>query len=433
MGLKERNYYIEKFLNVHGDRYDYSRFKGIENSKIKIEIICKEHGIFHQLKYSHLSGNGCPKCSPNSSVLISDVQNAIEEKGLKWIGGEYVSSTTRNLVCIDDIGYMYTASYSNVKKYNVRRFDKNSPYTIHNINLYCSLNNINVKFNDDEYISEKHKHNWKCLDCGSVFKMSFDTLKCKGLLCKQCSDGLPSTEKFLYFLLKEIKLDFDFQKMLEVSNRRYYDFYIKSLNLIIELHGQQHYINSTYMKSLEFQEKNDKEKREFAISSGFNYIEIDCSNSSFEWLNKSFTDSLSNYIDFSKLDMRKIFEESKKSMLIMVCDYWNNKSELETTTSLVKIFKLSHVTISKYLKRGAKLGICSYDSSVEKTITSRRNVESMINRRKVAMCDLDFNELKLFNSVKEASVYVECHHTAICNMLSGKTKTANGYKWKYVD
>lgn len=433
MGLKERNYYISKFNEVHGDKYDYSRFTGEENRNNKIEIICKEHGSFLQTKPSHQNGNGCPKCAPNKNVLVEDIIKVLNDKGLYWFDGNYLSGSTRNIECVDSEGYMYTISYSNIKKYGVRRFEKGNPYTIKNIELYCNLNEINVEFNDDEYISEKHKHSWKCSDCGSIFKMPFDSLKRKGLLCKKCSDGLPSTEKFLYFILKELGIDFEFQKMFRVGNRRYYDFYIKQLNLIIELHGQQHYVNVAHMHDLEFQENNDKEKRDVALNMGINYIEIDCSHSSFEWMNGVFIDSLSDYIDFSKLDMRKIFDDSKKSIMIMVCDYWNNKSELETTTSLVKIFKLSNVTISKYLKRGTGLGICNYDSAVEKSITSRRNVESMINRRKVIMCDLEFNELRLFDSIKEASIHIGCHHTAICNVLSGKAKTASGHKWKYAD
>lgn len=53
--------FINKSKNVHHNKYDYSLVKYI-NSLNKVKIICSEHGIFKQLPLSHLSGNGCPKC-----------------------------------------------------------------------------------------------------------------------------------------------------------------------------------------------------------------------------------------------------------------------------------------------------------------------------------------------------------------------------------
>ena len=53
--------FIERANKIHKDRYDYSRveFKNVES---KIEIICSDHGPFHQRLFSHLKGFGCPHC-----------------------------------------------------------------------------------------------------------------------------------------------------------------------------------------------------------------------------------------------------------------------------------------------------------------------------------------------------------------------------------
>ena len=50
-----------KARKVHGDRYDYSQSK-YEKSNSKIDIICREHGIFRQMASNHLAGQNCPKC-----------------------------------------------------------------------------------------------------------------------------------------------------------------------------------------------------------------------------------------------------------------------------------------------------------------------------------------------------------------------------------
>lgn len=55
--------FINKSISIHGDRYDYSMVKYI-NSKTKVEIICKEHGVFLQLPTDHCGKLkcGCPNC-----------------------------------------------------------------------------------------------------------------------------------------------------------------------------------------------------------------------------------------------------------------------------------------------------------------------------------------------------------------------------------
>ena len=54
--------FIQKAINIHGDKYDYSLFEYI-NCKTKGIIICKIHGNFLQDANNHLSGKQCSKCS----------------------------------------------------------------------------------------------------------------------------------------------------------------------------------------------------------------------------------------------------------------------------------------------------------------------------------------------------------------------------------
>lgn len=53
--------YIAAAIKVHGNRYDYSLVVYV-NSQTKIKIICREHGVFEQLPSEHLVGKGCPYC-----------------------------------------------------------------------------------------------------------------------------------------------------------------------------------------------------------------------------------------------------------------------------------------------------------------------------------------------------------------------------------
>lgn len=54
--------FIGKSMEVHGNKYDYSKVNYI-NSKTKVCIICPEHGEFWQEPSSHLSGRKCNECA----------------------------------------------------------------------------------------------------------------------------------------------------------------------------------------------------------------------------------------------------------------------------------------------------------------------------------------------------------------------------------
>ena len=63
---KTKNF-IEKSINVHGNKYDYSKVKYI-NSDTKVIIICPEHGEFLQTPNDHLAGHKCMLCSKKHGI-----------------------------------------------------------------------------------------------------------------------------------------------------------------------------------------------------------------------------------------------------------------------------------------------------------------------------------------------------------------------------
>lgn len=55
--------FITRAREVHGDRYDYSLVKYVNNST-SVKIICPEHGMFEQAPNNHTSmKTGCPQCA----------------------------------------------------------------------------------------------------------------------------------------------------------------------------------------------------------------------------------------------------------------------------------------------------------------------------------------------------------------------------------
>lgn len=58
---------IQRFVAVHGDRYDYSQVRYV-NKDTKVEIICPEHGSFFCTPHNHSKGRGCPECAHNAPM-----------------------------------------------------------------------------------------------------------------------------------------------------------------------------------------------------------------------------------------------------------------------------------------------------------------------------------------------------------------------------
>lgn len=52
---------VAELVVTHGTLYDYSIVEYVD-TKSKIKIICKDHGVFEQRYGSHKRGSGCPKC-----------------------------------------------------------------------------------------------------------------------------------------------------------------------------------------------------------------------------------------------------------------------------------------------------------------------------------------------------------------------------------
>ena len=68
--------FIDKCTIIHGNKYDYSNVKYI-NNYTKIKIICYKHGEFNQTPSNHLSGKGCESCreSKNESLISVFLKN----------------------------------------------------------------------------------------------------------------------------------------------------------------------------------------------------------------------------------------------------------------------------------------------------------------------------------------------------------------------
>jgi hypothetical protein len=250
--MNKTEIFIEKAKLIHGNKYDYS-LVNYAKCEIKIDIICKIHGIFKQSPNGHLNGNGCMKCSGKKQL------NNVEfiEKSHKIHGYLYNYDKV-----------IYKNRYTNViitcKEHGEFLQKPNS----HFLGYGCSKCSGKIQSNTEEFI-EKSKlihnniYNYKktiyidsmkkviiiCNEHGEFSQTPNSHLSGRG--CKKCNSS--KGEIKIENILKENNVkyipQYSFQD-LYYKQILYFDFAIfinNKIKFLIEFNGEQHYKFNNFM------------------------------------------------------------------------------------------------------------------------------------------------------------------------------------------
>jgi hypothetical protein len=90
---------IQSLIEIHGDKYDYSKSKYI-NANSPIRINCKEHGIFEQTYNTHKNGHGCPKCAGRNKTTHDFIEQSKIIHGDKYDYGQINYSKSSDKILI---------------------------------------------------------------------------------------------------------------------------------------------------------------------------------------------------------------------------------------------------------------------------------------------------------------------------------------------
>ena len=283
-----------------------------------------------------------------------------------------------------------------------------------------------------------------CPECGKTKDISIAKIYNRKSIGCTCGDGIKYPEKFMTSVLDQLGIEYVFQltkTTFDWCENKRYDFYIPSLNTIIETHGMQHY-EDCWGKAKDVQE-NDRIKYELALQNGIkdgDYVVIDCRYSDKEWVkNNILSSKLNELFDLEKrINWNKCEEFALKSNKVKeVCEYWNDRQEWETTKALAEIFGLSRNAIIDYLKKGAGLGWCKYDTKREMIKNAKLNNKA--KGKRVAMYDLDGNFIMEEYSTGElarrffAEIGIKLEPKTVSAVCLGKRKQHKGYTFKYIE
>ena len=101
--------------------------------------------------------------------------------------------SSKEKITAEKNGYLYYISleFLKVNEGSGRLWHKTNPYSIYNINKWLKENNINTYTIDGEYKSLTDKMNWICVECGNVYKDTFEHIKSKKHgKCQNCGNKM---------------------------------------------------------------------------------------------------------------------------------------------------------------------------------------------------------------------------------------------------
>lgn len=255
--------------------------------------------------------------------------------------------------------------------------------------------------------------------------------------CPKCGDYNKYPEKFISCFLDQLAEPYSHDVEFDWSDKKRYDFYLPLINTIIETHGRQHFSESfmyNNARTLIEEQENDLNKKEMALKNGISeYIVLDCSKSEMEWIKNEIRKSLLRtflMFDMKDIDWDECEKHALSNLVKMVCEDYKNGFEI---SQLIEKYKRSRNSIKLYLKQGTKFGWCLYDPEVSKQKGIEKNVKSMIERtsKKVVQKDMDGNIIRVFDSLNGAQRELNISHIWDC--ITGRRKTAGGYKWEYYE
>ena len=367
----------EEFLKRLKDKkIKYIPLEEYKGASVKINWLCPEHQLhIFDAKPTHIfDGHGCPYCSGRKPTKgINDL----------WTTHPEIAKMLKN----SDDGFIYSAG-------------------------------------------SHHSSDWICSNCGTEIKSkTIKNVVAQGLSCPFCSDAISYSEKFICSMLKQLDVDYIFNKAFEWSNNKRYDFYIEDLSLIVESHGEQHYDDfnlrkyNNRVRTLYEEKENDLYKINLAFENGIKkYISLDCRKSNQSFVKNSILNSeLNNVFDLTNIDWDKCHIDTFTSTTMQVCNLWNDG--VHYIQKIADMVGINRRTVIAKLKLCNEKGLCDYKSGD----SNGRALYEQKNKKKVLCVETE----KIYESISDVKKDgFSSHQVSKC--CNGKHETHNGFHWQFV-
>ena len=211
----------------------------------------------------------------------------------------------------------------------------------------------------------KKKVEFVCPDCGDISFKQINNVSHYGFTCLKCSDGISYPAKYIRAFLSQLPIEsFICEYQPDWAKPYFYDNYFKygGIEYIVEVDGAQHYSDLFFDgTSLLDRQTDDRIKNELASDHNIILIRLDCSISNDEYIKENvLTSKLNNIFDLSAVDWTTCELIAQKSLVKMACDLYMTVTH--NLSDIANKLLVNCDTVRKYLKVGAKIGLCDYNT-----------------------------------------------------------------------
>ena len=154
MNKLTRNEFIEKCVNIHKDKYDYTKVEYI-NNKTKVCILCPEHGEFWIRPNDLLSGSGCPKCGGTKKLTTDEfIKKAkiIHNNFFSYEKTIYINSNEKIIVTCPIHGDFEVKANNHLNGVNCKQCQRDG--ITHDIIKLKQKNKTTKTYDTDEFINK---------------------------------------------------------------------------------------------------------------------------------------------------------------------------------------------------------------------------------------------------------------------------------------
>lgn len=115
-------------------------------------------------------------------------------------------------------------------------------------------------------------------------------------------------------------------------------------------------------------------------------------------------------------------------------DEINHKSDIKSDNSVGNLEWCNRSYNASYgTKIQRTVNTCQKNGVYKKSLDLKTELGIYGGRKSVAMCDADWNVLRIFRSIMDAARCINVNPGKICECCKGSRNQTRGYKWKYYE
>ena len=287
---------IQKFKQQHGDKFDYSLVE-YKSAKTKVSVICKTHGEFLITPNNHISGYGCAKCSGKSFTAEEKLEKFLQDAkaihGTKYLYDKVNITSSKLCITCPTHGDFLQSKLNHITGKNgcpecaKRQRGLSKRLTVEEfVNKARKTHGDTYSYDNAVYTGAHNKLLVTCKSHGD-FQVTPVNHWSNGVGCPNCFRTKSSLgERTIRDWLIANKILYECQKTfsdlyyLKKNSKLKYDFFLPSLNILIEYDGEYHYKAISYSNTIKPEEQlavtqaRDKIKTEYAARNGICLLRI---------------------------------------------------------------------------------------------------------------------------------------------------------------